>query len=292
MSQFVDTVVTLFVSGVLLGGIYVLISIGLSLVFGVMGVINIAHGSFIILGGYAALVVQDVLGLNPLFSLFLIVPGLFAGGYVLQAKVVEVTVGEPVYSVLLTFGIAIVIEGVLRTVFSTTPQSVNVMSFSIALLGVSVMAKQVVAGSIGYLGAGSLGIFLSRSEIGQAIRATAQAPDLAEACGIDPYRIRAITFGIGTLLAGVGGLSYVLVFSVTPFVGRRLLLIAFIVVILGGMGSLVGTAIGGFVIAQIETFGAFYLGGTESDLLLFFTALLLLLVRPYGLMGRREEFHG
>lgn len=285
---------TLLVSGILLAGIYLLTSLGMALIFGVMEVVNFAHGGLIMAGGYISYWTYTNLGLDPLLSLILVIPTLFIIGAAVQRLLVEHVVGdEELYSLLLTFGLLLVFEATFRMVFGTQSLTIAYLSRTFTTAGVSTSLTQIISGVLGLTVTAVLFAFLNRSSLGQAIRATSQAPDLAEACGIDAPRIRSITFGIGSLLAGIGGVAYFLSYNVSPIGGRHLLLIAFIVIVLGGMGSIKGAAVAAFIVALYQTFSTYYLGSHAALMTMFVSIAVLLLVKPHGLMGEPEErLHG
>lgn len=285
---------SLVISGLLLAGIYLLTSLGLALIFGVMEVVNFAHGGLIMAGGYLSYWAFTSFSLDPIVSLLLVIPVMFLLGAGIQRVLVEYIISdEELYSLLLTFGLLLVFEAVFRIAFGTQSLTIDWQSQTLAVAGVSTSYTQIISGIVGFAVTVALFVFLNRSSLGQAIRATSQAPDLAEACGIDAPRIRAITFGIGSLLAGVGGVVYFLSYSVSPIGGRHLLLIAFIVIVLGGMGSIKGAAIGAFIVALYQTFATFYLGSHTALMSMFISIAVLLLVKPHGLLGEPEErLHG
>lgn len=282
-----DVIVPLALASFFLGGIYILISLGMSLVFGVMDIINFAHGGFVMIGGYIALVVFNQYDVNPLVSLVLVVPVLFVLGYAVQYFLLE-NVLEDLHmnSLLLTFGLAIAIEAGLTEVFGNQARFISLFNVSLPFnLGMEL----VLAGTGGYACAAALFAFLVKTETGQAIRATAQVPELAKASGINVTYTRTITMGIGSVLAGVGGTLYLLPYQVSPIQGRHILLIAFIVVVLGGMGSLRGTVVAGLIIATIQQFVTYFVSSSGAFTLMFFGTVLILLVKPHGLFGVEED---
>lgn len=288
-----STLLPLAVSGLLLSGIYLLISVGLSLVFGVMEVVNFAHGALVMVGGYGGMVWFRELGLSPLLSLVVLIPLMFGIGYVLQLGLLEHILNDnEIYSLLLTFGLALALEGGMKELFGTTSQSIVYLNETIDLVVMTIAMNRVVAGLLGFLFTGALFLFLSRSTYGQAIRATAQAPDLAEACGINAPRIRAITFGIGALLAGAGGVMYLLVYQVSPIGGRPILLIMFIIIVLGGMASMKGTAVAAVIVGVFQVNSSYFMGGHATFFILFSAIAIILLVKPHGLFGEPEGAHG
>jgi branched-chain amino acid transport system permease protein len=293
MSFIQSVLLPLSIDAVLLAGIYILASLGLSLVFGVMEVVNFAHGILVMIGGYLAYTGFQQFGISPLVGLIAIIPAMFALGYVLEVGTVEYVLGDnEIYSLLMTFGLALVFQGLLQEIYSTTTRSIVYLSYSINVLGTRIAMNKLVTGVLGYLFAAVLFLFLSYSKFGRAIRATSQASDLAEACGINAPRIRAAAFGIGTMLAGVGGTLYVMVYQISPIGGRSLLLIGFVIIVLGGMGSLRGTAIAGLIVGFIQIFVTYFVGSHATFFVLYVGIAAILLVRPYGLFGEPEARHG
>ncbi|RQH02457.1 branched-chain amino acid ABC transporter permease [Natrarchaeobius oligotrophus] len=289
-----DIFITLLINGVLLASIYLLISLGLTLVFGVMNVINFAHGGFIMAGGYVTYWLAGSFGVDPILSLVVVIPVVFAGCYAIQLSLLEKVIGQDdLYTLLLTFGILLVLESVFRLQFGTQSQTMEYLSAPVTFGEVSISMTRIATGAIGLIAAGALFAFLNWSRQGQAIRATSQAPNLAEASGIDSRRIRALTFGLGGVLAGIGGTAYFLTYSISPVGGRHLLLIAFVVVVLGGMNSLRGTVAAAFIVGIYQTFVQFQFGSTEALFTMFIGIAVLLLIRPHGLFGEPEgRLHG
>lgn len=279
----------LIASSLLLGAMYVLMALGLSLAFGVMEVVNFAHGTFVMVGGYVALTFFNDFGLNPFFALVFIMPVMFILGYAIQKYLMEyVMAEEEVYTLLLTFGLALIVEVMLSEVYGTVPRTFSFMQEQMHIFGIPLAQYELAGGILAAILSVFLFLFLQYTQYGRSVRATAQVPDLAEACGIDVPRVRAITLGIGLLLAGAGGVAYVLWFSVTPVGGRSLILLLFVIVVMGGMGSLRGTVVAGLLVAAIEMFVTFYVNGHASYFLLFVGIAGLLLVQPHGLFGEPE----
>jgi branched-chain amino acid transport system permease protein len=287
------TTFALIVSGLLLAGIYVLASLGLSLIFGVLEVVNIAHGGFVMLGGYMSWYAFTEFGVDPVLSILVVIPVMFILGYLMHVLAVEYIIGDDeIYSLLLTFGIALMLEGALLQQFTGITRSIPYLNESVGILTATVGMNRLVAGVLGLVFGVSLLIFLNRSKYGRAIRATAQEPDLAEACGIDTRQIRGITMGIGATLAGIAGVAYLMVYSISPIGAQPILLLLFVIIVLGGMGSLAGTMIASVVVALFEQFTIFYVGAHEMFFVLYLSVAVILLVRPEGLLGEPEARHG
>ncbi len=252
--------VNALVAGVLLGGLYALFACGLSLMYGVMGIINLAHGDLAVLGAYLVFVVSSALGIPP----FVALPGavvLMAGlGYVLQRTVLERSLkAGPLVPLLTTFGLAIVIQNLLLQIFTSdsrsldagalTTASLQVTELTIPLLGVVIFLV-----AIGLLG--GLQLFLARTSLGRSIQATAQDPDTAELIGIDSKHMYALATAIAVGTVTIAGSFFAMRSSFAPLSGPSQLIFAFEAVVIGGIGSLWGTLVGGIVLGVAQTVGA------------------------------------
>jgi branched-chain amino acid transport system permease protein len=288
--QVSPTVVAELISeSLLLGAMYVLMALGLSLAFGVMEVVNYAHGTFVMVGGYVALTFSNNFGLNPFIALLAVMPALFIVGYAIQKYLMEYVMAETeVYTLLLSFGLALVVEVLIREVYGTVPRSISFLQEQITVFGIAFAQYELATGILATVLSLFLFLFLQYTEYGRSVRATAEVPDLAEACGIDVPQVRAITLGIGLLLAGAGGTMYATWFTVSPVGGRFLVLLLFVIVVMGGMGSLRGTVVAGILVAAIEIFVTYYVSGHASYFILFMGIAAFLLVRPHGLLGESE----
>jgi len=276
--------------GIILGSVYSLASSGLSLIYGVRKIMNLAHGHFLILAAYLALTLNVLYTIDILFSIPIIL-GIFtligATVYLLFIKPVYKTGLEP--SITMTFGLLIFIETLMILIWTADVRIIRTpySSMYITIGGepiISIMELlTIVAALVMFI---VLSLFLNKSDLGRAIRAVSQDWEAAEFSGIDVERIQLITFMIGLSLAGLGGIFYGVLFSFTPSTGITLLLISFVSIILGGIGSLMGTFVAAMLIALIRSFSAFYLGTQVGDIMTFITFLLILVLRPKGLMGR------
>ena len=283
-----DVAVEAVVNGLLLGGIYALAALGLSLVFGIMDVVNLAHGHMLMVGAYLAIVLLAATGITPLVGMFLAMGVLFVFGVVLQKVLLERVVGEGIEQpIIVLFGLALVLQNVARILLSGDARTADIGVprgwFDLGFLSFERTVTFVVAVVLVAL----TWVFLQYTRTGQAIRATAQNPDAARHMGIDTDRIYVLTLGIGTALAGAAGALLAMLFPITPFVGWSYLLKTFAVVVLGGVGSIPGTLVGGLVIGVAENLGDLYLGYRNVVSLLIF--LVVLLVRPQGLFGTGGE---
>lgn len=281
--------------GLLVGGVYGLIGVGLSLIFGVMRVINFAHGDSLSVGMYFALLLFNRFGLDPYVSLFVALPLGFAFGYLLQRLVLaRVSEGAGNATLLATLGIGLILSNSLFLGFGAQPQSANVAyaSRTFQFLGAQISVPFLVAGVVTIVSIVALNFLLYRTELGRAIRATAQNPLGAELQGVNTRRIGAIVFGIGLMFAVVAGILLLpIVGSLIPTIGESYQLKAFVVTVLGGLGNIPGALFGGLFIGLLETIGATGTIGTRGlnnyrDAFGLVAFLLVLLFRPEGLFGR------
>ena len=272
--------------GLLLGAIYGFVALGLTIVFGVMGVVNLAHGAFTVVGMYVVWFVADTLGLSPFLGIPLAGLTLFVLGVLIQratiAPVLEASKGA---SVLVTMAILVILVALVEMTFSATPRELEVGKGSFEVGGVFFPAGQVYALAAAAVTFLVVWAFLRRTHTGRAIRATADDRVNAAYAGIDVARIDYLTFGLGAGLAGLAGALVTFIQPFDPFLGHEYLTIAFVVVVLGGLGSIPGTLLGGLLVGLLHVFGSFYLPGSYYQVLILSVFILVLLLRPAGLMG-------
>ena len=277
-------------NGLLIGGVYALIGVGLTLVFGVMRTINFAHGDFVVLGMYSAILFNLVFGFDPYFSILIALPLGFAIGFAIE-RLVLATIADapPEASLLATLGISLVIGNLLFLTFGGEPRSVQVpyASATITLGNVNVSVVLLLAGLATTVIIAALYWLLNRTEIGRAIRGTAENRLGAELVGIDTRRIHSIVFGIGTTLAMIAGITLIpLLFATPTFAGATYTLKAFVVTVLGGLGNVPAAIAGGLLLGLAEVLGASYFLSEYRDAYGLIAFLLILLLRPEGLFGR------
>lgn len=275
--------------GILIGGVYALIGVGLSLIFGVMRVINFAHGEFVALGMYAALLLHDLFKLDPYVSMLVALPLGFVLGVGLERLVLNRLVDAPGDSTLLaTLGLALVISNLLFLGFGAEPQSlfVSYATETVRLAGIRLPVAQLIAGGLTVAVIAGLYLFLSRSELGRAVRATSQNRLGAELVGINTKRVYGLVFGVGMALAMAAGIILIPLLFATPTVGASYTLKAFVVTVLGGLGNVAGAIGGGLLLGVVEFLGASYFSAGYRDAYGLIAFLLVLLFRPEGLFGR------
>jgi branched-chain amino acid transport system permease protein len=282
--------VQLVVLGLLIGGVYVAVGVGFGLVWGVLNIVNLSHGALVIVGSYLTWKLFSSYGLDPFLSLPLDAALLFAIGYTLQRLVINRVIRAPLlFTFLLTFGINLVIINVLLFLFKSDFRSVTPSYAGAGLnLGPLVIPYTRLASlGVALLLAGLLGLILSRTRTGLAIQAVGADRDAAQLVGIDLRHIYALTFGLGAACAGVAGGLITLIQAITPSAGEPYTLQAFVVVILGGLGRVSATVVGGLLFGLIEVFAQSIpgSGSVYANAIAFGLLVLVLVTRPQGLLG-------
>lgn len=278
------------VNGLMLGGLYACIAVGFSLVWGVLNVINILHGTFIVLGSYITYFAHVHLGIHPFASLALSGSALFALGYAAQAGLINRVVGAPVLTTLvLTFGLELLLNNSLLLAFSADYRTVRLDEplGSPVIAGLVLPLERVYAMALALGLTGLLYTVLARSKIGRAIVAVRMDREAASLMGVNVKRTYAITFGLGALMAGAAGSLLSLIFPISPLNSTEFLGVAFVACVLGGLGSVAGAMVGGLALGVIQSFGALFLGPEHGLTIAFVLLVLLLIFKPTGIMGRR-----
>lgn len=280
----------ILVNGLMLGGLYACIAVGFSLVWGVLNVINIMHGSFVVLGSYVAYFAYVHLGIHPFVSIVLAGGVLFVVGYLLQAGLINRVVGAPVLTTLvLTFGLDLLLNNGMLVAFSADYRTVRLEEpYGSALWGgVVVPLSRLYAMLLAVLLTGLLYLVLNRSKMGRAIVAVRMDREAAALMGVNVKRVYGLTFGLGALMAGAAGSLLSLIFPISPLAGTEYLGIAFVVCVLGGLGSIAGAIVGGLALGVIQSFGALFLGPEHGLTIAFVLLIVLLIFKPTGIMGRK-----
>ena len=283
--------VQLVILGLLAGGVYVAVGVGFGLVWGVLNIVNLAHGALVIVGGYITWQLFAVLHIDPFLTLPVDAVALFVVGYALQRGVINRIIRAPLlFTFLLTFGINLVIINILLLIFGSDFRSVTPAYSGQGLEFGSVVVPYVSLTSLGaaILLAAILAIILNRTHIGLAIQAVAADRDAAQLVGIDLRHAYAVTFGLGAACAGVAGGLIAMIQAITPTAGEPYTLQAFVVVILGGLGRVSATVVGGLAFGLVEVFGQSIPGSGSvfANAIAFGLMVLVLVIRPQGLMGR------
>jgi branched-chain amino acid transport system permease protein len=273
-----------------LGGLYACIAAGFSLVWGVLNVINILHGSFIVLGGYLAYFAYAGLGIHPFLSILIAAPLFFLLGYVLQKTLINRMIAAPVLLTLsLTFGLDLMLANGMLLAFTADFRKLSLdPPLGLLSLGpVIIPIERLVAMVLALALTGMLYLLLSRSRIGRAIVAVRMDREAAALMGVRVKSVYAVTFGLGTLMAGVAGPLIATIYPISPLSGPVYLGKAFVICVLGGLGSVPGAMVGGLALGVVESFGALWLGPEHAVTLSFVLLMAVLLWRPAGLLGRK-----
>ena len=284
------TWVNAIVQGILIGGLYALFATGLSLGFGVMRLVNIAHGDLAVLAAYVALSTSTTLDINPLATLFIVLPGAFVVGVILQRLVFDRVVGvDPAFAIVATFGLSIVIQNALLEKYTADTQGLYVGELETSSITIN---DQISIGwlplitflcGVGVLGA--LALFLKRTKLGRAFRATSDDPEAARLMGIDNRRVYGVALGIAVLTVALAGVLMGAQSSFDPFIGPSRLIYAFEAVIIGGLGSLWGTLAGGITLGVAQALGREY-NSQWGELTGHAVFLAVLATRPTGMFGK------
>ena len=284
-----DALIPSAVDGLMLGFVYGLMAMGLTLIFGVMRVINLSHGPVIALGMFTVLVLSTSLGLNPYLGLLVAVALGLGFGVVMYLVAVDRVINAPELTTLLaTYSVNLMIIGVGTAVFTTSPRAVNVDLGAFRGGGVTILGSHVVAVVISIAVALSLYGFLFRTRVGKSIRAVANNRSAAELMGIDSRAMLALAFGIGTALAATSGALLSTLFSFTILSGAAYETKSFVIVVLGGLGNPTGALLGGIVLGLLEGILTVFIPVSWVPILEYAIFVLILLVRPSGLLGQRS----
>lgn len=278
------------INGLLQGSIYALVALGLTLIYGVLHIINFAHGSLLMLAMYGVFLLFTNFGIDPYAALPFLVIGMFALGYGLQRVLIgRASHGRDENILLVTLGISIVIENLALFFFQGDTRTIDVpYAFdSIEIAGVFVAIPRLIAFGAALLIAALLWLMIQRSDVGRAIRAVAKEKQGARLVGINVDHIYAVSYGIGIACLGAAACLLMPTYLVYPTVGHAFVLIAFTVVVLGGMGSFPGALLGGLLIGLCESFGGLFLGESFGQIGIFLVFIAVLLFRPSGLLGAR-----
>jgi branched-chain amino acid transport system permease protein len=277
-------------NGLLTGAVYGLVALGLTLIYGVLHIINFAHGALLTAAMFAAFFAHRLLGLDPYLAALGLTPLFFALGYGLQRFVIGPAAhGEDRNILLVTLALALVIENTLLYAFGADTRTLNLAyAFDVVDVGVAFLALPRVVG-FGVVLAVALGLWLilALTDTGKAIRAVAKEKLGAELSGIDVAHIYAVTFGLGTACLAIAACLLIPTYYVNPHIGNAFVLVAFTIVVLGGMGSVTGALIGGLFVGVVESLCGLYLGESLGQIGIFIMFILVLLLRPSGLFGER-----
>jgi len=285
----VDLLAQIVANGVLLGGLYAVMAFGLALVWGVLNIVNLAHGAFIMLGAYLSWYLYTDAGIDPFLGLPITAAVMFGVGYALQRGLLNLVVRAPMFNTLLiTFGLEVILTYLAQLAFSADFRTINppYAGNSWQLGALTLPMARFFAFVVAIVLTIGMWLFLLRTRLGRAIRATAQNLVAARLYGVEPRHLYAMTFGIGLALAGAAGGLYGTVSQVNPYIGASLTAKSFAISIIGGLDNPLGVLVGGLFLGVVEALTTLYVGPTFADVASLGVLLLVLIVRPSGLLGR------
>ncbi len=282
----------IIINGILKGGLYALMALGMSLIWGVMDIINIAHGAFIMLGAYCSYWFFSLLGVDPFISLFLSIFILFVIGYGIQRYLINLVIRATIFiTLILAFGIEIFINNLALVMWTADVRKIQVpygaSNFSIGNF-VTIPYVRLGAFLIALIIACVFYFILNKTRLGRSIRATSQDLDAARLVGVDVAKTYALTFGLGVGAAGAAGTLWAILFPINPMMGGILTLKSFVVVIIGGLGTMFGPIVGGLTLGVAEALGSNWFGTTYENFISFTILVLVLIFLPRGILGKSE----
>ncbi len=291
--QWLAGLTTVILNGVMQGGVYAMFAVGLTLIFGVMRIINVAHGEMVMLGAYLTWMFFFYAGFDPLLALFLTLPIAFVIGIMIQKVLLNAVVGGPELTpLLITFGLGLTIIHIVQAIFTTDYRTIPYAPNALQITeSIAVSKSKIISFVMAAFISVSVFVFLKVHRIGKAIRATAQNADVAMVCGINIFQIYMITSGLAAALAVAGGALVSIQFGFNPETGILYTLQAFAIIVLGGRGHYIGALIGGVMLAVIESLISFMIpnGTAMVEIASYGMMLFVLLIRPRGLMGPKES---
>ncbi|MDR1246386.1 MAG: branched-chain amino acid ABC transporter permease [Clostridiales Family XIII bacterium] len=285
-----DAILQSIIQGLLLGGLYAAVGVGMSMIFGIVQITNLAHGDFLVLASFVSLSVMGAMGWNPFLSLIIVIPVMFVIGYIVQVTMLNKVLSrgaEP--PLLVTFGFSIIIQNLLLYFFTANAQKLStpLLLKSIAIsANIRIPVMYLIACLVGVAVIIILGFYMRNTYQGKAIRATSDDNEAAQLMGVNIKRTYGIAMGISMMTAGVTGVMIGVLFNFYPSSGSTYLIIAFAVVVIGGIGSINGTLVAGFIFGLAQVVGGQILGATYQQLIGYIVLLIMLIVRPQGLFSK------
>ncbi len=289
----VEIVLQAIVNGLMMGGVYALIAVGLTLIFGVMNVVNFAHGEFVMLGMVITYLLHHFLGMDPGVSILLVIPVMLGVGALIQRGLISRVIGQPDEAqILLTLGLSVLLINIALLFLGPDYRSVKTgYKLSVWAVGpVLFSVPRLLAFIVAMAFSGILWLFLTRTDLGKGLRAVAEKPEVAILMGINPKRMHALAFGIGISLAAGAGSILTPFFYTFPSVGGMFVLIAFVVVVLGGMGNIPGAILGALAIGVTESLTSQFLALDLAMLGVFIIFVLVLVFKPSGILGKGKVY--
>lgn len=289
----IESAIDVIITGLILGGLYALIAVGLSLQYGVGRVLNVSHGEFIILAALAAYSLYTVTGIHPLVAITFVAPVLFAIGFGLDRTLFNdlrrTSFDEDHFegrSLLVSFGLLFVIQNLMLVFWGAGLRGLSVLNTPVEILGRRYGLNRLVTLLVAVTVSVAFYLFIRHTRLGKAIRAAAERPDMAEALGVNRKQVLAICFGLGAALAGLAGILYSMMFEIQASRGIELTVVAIVVVVVGGLGSITGSLIGGFLLGLVISLVNF-IDPSLSLVAFYLIFIVVLLVKPSGLLGRQ-----
>jgi branched-chain amino acid transport system permease protein len=279
------------INGLLIGGIYTLVASGLTLIYGVLHIINFAHGSLLMLAMFGVFYLLTKLGIDPYLSLFIMVPAMYLLGYLLYKGLIgRLSGGKDENILMITLGLSILIENLALLFFKGDTRTISVSySDTMVPIGPALVALPKIISFVASMAiCAVLGLMMQRTDLGKAIRAVSRERTGARLVGIDVDRVFAISYGIGLATLGAAACLMMPIFYVSPTTGNVFVMVAFTVVVLGGMGSFLGAVVGGLIVGLTESFGGLFLGESLGQIGISLTFILILLLKPSGLFGAKR----
>lgn len=284
------TYVQVIFNGVLLGGFYLLLAQGLNLIFGVMGIVNLAQGAFAVLCGLIVFSLHGA-GINPFLGLVIVMAGAAAAGAVTQLLIIERVRGghrqRELLTLMATFGLSYILTNVGQRVWGSTFKTVPYLQSSVRIGALRFPLALLVGVALAAAMTLSLALWMGRTKAGKSLRATSQNPLGAASCGINPRRMRLVGFSLGTALAGAAGMLLVLVQPIAPQLSTNYTIIAFVVIALGGLGNYLGAAVGALILGTVQTLSGYALGSVVQAAAPYVLLILVMLFRPSGILPAR-----
>ena len=287
-----ETIVQAVINGLLIGGIYELVSIGVTLIFGVVKIVNFAQGEFVMVGMYITYFLATQFGLDPILSLVVSMPVLFVVGVLIQHTLIRRVLGlNDLPQIFLTFALSLLLMNLALMLLTANYRTVHTWYSDEALhfAGLYVSVAKLIAFILAMFLSGLLWVFLHATDLGKAMRAASQNREVAQLMGINPHRVFAVALGIALALAGAAGSLLMPFYPAYPLVGQVFVLMAFVAVVLGTLGNVIGALVASLLMGVAESFGIQFIGADSGLIVVFLMLLTMLAVRPGGLAGGRRR---
>ncbi|QLK13740.1 branched-chain amino acid ABC transporter permease [Candidatus Profftella armatura] len=284
-----NLLIQIFINGILQGGFYIIIALGLALTWGILNIPNLTHGTFIVLGGYITWYLYNNFNIDPLLNLPIVALIMFILGYIIQRLLINFVIKAPKFNtLLLTFGLDMLLTNIIQLIFLTNSYIINPIYASKSITFGDFLFPEIklIAFFIGIFLAIGMWFFLLYTKLGYSIRATSQNKIIARFCGINPGHLYAITFAISSAISGIAGAFYGMIFQINPYIGPMLTTKSFIISSIGGLNNPINIIFGAILLGIVESLTTLYIGPTFTDLFSFSILVLIFFFRPNGLMGK------